>query len=318
MVVLGAGATRGAEFVAQARLPPPLDRDFFRLLQMSRTGRGAEGRALLDYVRDVYGPGLDIGMETVFSNLDAAQTFHETITIARGRPFQEPRRLIDAFRSVLPQLLLETIGYEDCGYHAALADGLRPTDVVVSLNYDCVIDRALISYAGARFSAERGGYGVDVGTGGAHWRGVARGRQPRRSIQLLKLHGSLGWADATTPIALRPEADIYQPVALGVIQPPLTKKPIEEEPFRSIWRSARRAVRDARRLVVIGYSMPPADGLVRTLLTTDIRRDLREVIVVEPDRDTQTRHIELFTRRAPNARVFAFEGFESFGRMLRT
>ena len=74
--VIGAGATRGASFVEERRLPPPLDLDFFRILQMAETGRTSEGRDLLEFVRRNYGPALHVGMEIVFNNLDSARTFH--------------------------------------------------------------------------------------------------------------------------------------------------------------------------------------------------------------------------------------------------
>ena len=158
LVILGAGATRGAAFVSgDALVLPPLDFDFFRVLQMSRTGRTPEGRQLVEHVRTVYGSALGVGLETVFNNLDAARVFHAAFNIKKGRVLEEPSRLIDALRVVLPALLGETIG-DDCAFHAALAARLRVGDAVVSLNYDCVADRALSNHAGFRFDAERGGY----------------------------------------------------------------------------------------------------------------------------------------------------------------
>ena len=65
-------------------------------------------------------------------------------------------------------------------------------------------------------------------------------------------------------------------------------------------------------MIVIGYSMPQADGLVRTLLSTDLPAHVEDVIVVEPNVETQAGHIELFTRRARAARVFAFSTFREF------
>lgn len=194
LVVLGAGATRGASFVApDAPTVPPLDGDFFQVLQMSRTGQTWEARELLQHVRTLYGPGLDVGLETVFNNLDAAKTFHETFRIKRGRHREQPGRLIGALHTVLPSLLAETVG-EDCEFHAALATSLRATDVVISLNYDCVIDAALADHAGFRFDPDRGGYGVEVEHGSEAWKRSGRGRRPEGSILLLKLHGSLNWA----------------------------------------------------------------------------------------------------------------------------
>ena len=313
LVILGAGATRGASFVGNAALSPPLDRDFFRMLQMSSAGRTDEGKGLLEHARTVYGPALDTRMETVFTNLDAAAIFHREAKIDPGPQVQWPGRLIEAFRVVLPSLLGETIT-EPCSWHEALARQLRTNDTVISLNYDCVMDCALCAAAGSRFAAARGGYGVDVGTGAGAWEGSARGPTPAGSITLLKLHGSLNWDQATVPLQLR--ETIYNPVRPGVIQPPLTNKPITEEPFQSVWKQARRAVRSARRLILIGYSMPVADGLVRSLLSTDLEPVLEEVLVVERDPNTRDQHIDFFTRLAGAARVFGFATFEEFAAIL--
>ena len=86
LVILGAGATRGASFVETDQpLQPPVDRDFFRVLQVSSTGRSDHGRRLLSHVRTVYGAALNVGLETVFNNLDAARTFHSAFNVTRGR-----------------------------------------------------------------------------------------------------------------------------------------------------------------------------------------------------------------------------------------
>jgi hypothetical protein len=313
LVVLGAGATRGASFAEERRLQPPLDFNFFQVLQMSETGRTPEGRALLDHVREEYGPALRVGMEIVFNNLDSAKTFYEEVRVDPGPIPRWPARLIDAFRVVLPALLGETLE-RTCAYHAALAYRLRTLDAVVSLNYDCIIDWALVTSSGARFSARRGGYGIEASDGADEWEGRARGPSPQGSIQLLKLHGSLNWATSGAPLRLRNSSDVYDAVPEGVIQPPLTNKPVEQDPFKSIWQSARRAVRDMRRLIVVGYSMPPADGLVRALLTTDLRHTLEELIVVDPSPDVRTRHIELFAE--PSTRVFGFETLREFATAL--
>lgn len=309
LVVLGAGATRGASFAEESRLSPPLDLDFFRILQMSSTGRAGEGRTLLEHVREQYGPALAIGMETVFNNLDSAKDFYDNVRVDPGPIPQWPARLIDAFRVVLPALLGETLE-DTCAYHSALAYRLRTLDAIVSLNYDCIMDRALCTSSGSRFSASRGGYGVDAAAGAAEWQGRARGPSPAGSIQLLKLHGSLNWAAPGAPLRLRPRTSIYDTVPEGVVQPPLSKKPVSDDPFTSIWRAARLAVRDMRRLVIIGYSMPAADGLVRALLTTDLRHTLEDLIVVDPSPQVRTRHIDLFAEQS--TRVFAFERLREF------
>ena len=315
LVILGAGATRGASFVeSDAHVAPPLDLDFFQVLQMSATGRTTEGRQLIDHVRTVYGSALGVGLETVLNNLDAARVFHRTFKIAKGRHLEEPIRLLDAMREVLPSLLGETIT-GPCTHHQALSEQIRTTDAVISLNYDCVIDRALADHAGFRFDPERGGYGVASDpTGVAKWRNTGRGKRPQGSILLLKLHGSLNWRAPSIPLRLRSEP--YMTVANGVIAPPLTNKPVEAEPFVSIWREARRAIGRMRRLIIIGYSMPDADGLVRTLFATDLSPFLEDIILVDPSVAVREKHIGLFTRIAPQARVYPFSSWVQFERVL--
>ena len=76
-----------------------------------------------------------------------------------------------------------------------LAEALKARDTIVSFNYDCVVDHALKTHAGARWSA-RWGYclpnpnNVD---GYAGWESTAAPSGQNKSINLLKLHGSLNW-----------------------------------------------------------------------------------------------------------------------------
>ena len=131
---------------------------------------------------------------------------------------------------------------------------------------------------------------------------------------MLKLHGSLNWRSPTIPLRLR--ADPYQTVANGVIAPPLTNKPVEVEPFVSIWREARRAIGRMRRLIIIGYSMPDADGLVRTLFATDLSPYLEDIVLVDPSEEVREKHTGLFTRIAPRARVYPFVSWAQFAHVL--
>lgn len=314
LVILGAGATRGGSFVApDAPAPPPLDQDFFRVLQISRSGQLAESRNLIDHVRTVYGPTLNTGLETVFNNLDAARTFHEEFNVTRGRILQEPRRLIDALRTSLPALLGETIS-GPCSTHAAIAGRLYVGDVVISLNYDCVMDEALSTHAGFRFDPERGGYGIPVASGAARWRRSGKGKRAQGSIELLKLHGSLNWRGPAVPLHLR--ADPYQPVANGVIAPPLTNKPVTSSPLDEVWRRARTIVGRMRRLVLVGYSMPLADGLVRALLATDLSSYLEDILIVDPSEGTLERHADFFARVAPRAKIITLRSMHQLEEVL--
>ena len=161
---------------------------------------------------------------------------------------------------------------------------------------------------------EGNGYGVAVASGANNWRNTGRGRRAKGSILLLKLHGSLNWRAGGPPLRLR--ADPYQTVKQGVIAPPLTNKPVQDEPFREIWKRARVAVGRMRRLLIIGYSMPEGDGLVRTLLATDLSPHLEDVVIVDPSEATQANHVGLFTRVAPQARVISLKTFRQLAALF--
>ena len=161
---------------------------------------------------------------------------------------------------------------------------------------------------------EGNGYGVAVASGANNWRNTGRGRRAKGSILLLKLHGSLNWRAGGPPLRLR--ADPYQTVEQGVIAPPLTNKPVQDEPFREIWKRARVAVGRMRRLLIIGYSMPEGDGLVRTLLATDLSPHLEDVVIVDPSEATQANHVGLFTRVAPQARVISLKTFRQLAALF--
>jgi hypothetical protein len=71
-----------------------------------------------------------------------------------------------------------------------------------------------------------------------------------------------------------------------------------------------------RRLLIIGYSMPDGDGLVRTLLATDLSPDLEDIIIVDPSEAIQEKHVGLFTRVAPQARVISLKTFGQLAALL--
>ena len=62
-------------------------------------------------------------------------------------------------------------------------------------------------------------------------------------------------------------------------------------PLRDVWRDAYGAVSRARRLEVVGYSMPPDDIEIRTLLRAGVQRGdaLDEVVVRNPAPDVHIR-----------------------------
>lgn len=315
LVLLGAGATRGASFAADARLKPPVDTDFFRCLSLSPAGRSQHARALLAYVSENHAPNLSTSMEAVFVELQGAAEFYEQLNVGRGRIVREPQRTIEHFYRVVPAVFGNTVT-GGCKHHEALARTLEPLDAVISLNYDCVIDSALASAAGRRWNPVES-YGLKIGGGAEQWREWGKGGPTATTpIRLLKLHGSLNWdwTPGDEAVSLRP--DPYErPSAQHVIVPPLGRKPVAEAPFSWVWREARIRIRSAKRLVVIGYSLPSADYMVRSMLRADLNaRTLAELVVVDPDPSVSARFLQLL--RFPPRRVLTFSTLGEFAEWL--
>ena len=80
-----------------------------------------------------------------------------------------------------------------CPYHVALAKWLRPRDLVLSFNYDLLMDRALETRGDW---AKNDGYGLDFHRIGKHSGTDGEWRVPlvtNSAVKLLKMHGSLNW-----------------------------------------------------------------------------------------------------------------------------
>lgn len=151
-----------------------------------------------------------------------------------------------------------------------------------SFNYDCTLDESIVSVAKRNWRPELG-YGFSIERGLADWRNHdGRGRLPTRGIGVLKPHGSLNWQRTEHGVAL--VKDPYQKRGDKelMIVPPLWQKDYSNEPFRSIWSQARRALSSTKALFIIGYSLPTTDVYTQAMLRIDVGK-LEFLCVVNPD-----------------------------------
>ncbi len=169
----------------------------------------------------------------------------------------------------------------------------------ISMNYDIVLDKAI----------RAAGYKPEYGFYGRHSDHLAS----REKVPLYKLHGSLNWSlcplcgeisehqekvahllfqgDNTVPCLNCREEN-----SQAVIIAPTLYKSYEISRLQNIWDSAGGAISRARRLVIIGYSLDPADTSIiatikRALNTAD--RD-REIIVINPNKQACQRYKQIF------------------------
>jgi hypothetical protein len=336
VIFLGAGATRGAEFVKKSTGPlPPLDRDFFTQAQRLSAKKP---RALLDsLVEDVvttFGNNFTLSMEGYLTRLEQLTNVLDEYRF-QGRPPRNRFRLMrDNFLQVLAALLDESVGREpDCAYHKRLIDRLSVDDTLMSLNYDWLIDHSLMKLGLGKWNP-RSGYGVKTyaqgkrGTGTTYWAckdGKGRPRYPKRTIKLLKLHGSMNWFPVPNA-QHRPRLEMRQRWwhqngrPRFEITPPEWNKKTRSGVYLPVWRSARKALEKAKALVFIGYSLPETDLPVQALLMVEeTPAPLDLLIVVNPDQRSRQRIRAVMQRRInTRTRVLSFDEFEDFHGFLES
>lgn len=191
---------------------------------------------------------------------------------------------------------------------------LEKGDVVITLNWDTIVERTLLR---DNLWAPTDGYGFrkTLVVCMAHGGTTPIPNSLRTSqIRVLKLHGSVGWYWNGCrlyfhnkkflqhfPLSLKHGAQWFDPSPQpqdekpSLIYPTYLKK-IEGFEIQQVWHRAAEALRKANVVEVWGYSLPESDGAIRALLNTlPFRREV-EICVHEPCVAAQTRWSEFLRR----------------------
>jgi SIR2-like domain len=314
-LIVGAGATRGAHFVAPGTIcKPPLDGDFFQLLRSSGL-TGSDVRRLLDFVDREFG-NLEVGMETFYSQAFLYDQFLQDVpTGGKGRR-REYQRHLTYFRRTLPTLLGTSLFSQECAFHAAIVEAVSPGDTFISFNYDCLLDTALARHGRRRWRPSEG-YGFPISGGEDGWCDHSGlGRPPKRSIRLLKPHGSLNWGLSGTALSLRSDEYAARPEADLVIVPPLWQKSFDSEPYQTIWRETRRTLSSVKALFLLGYSLPETDVYTQATLRMDVGQ-LEFLCIVNPDVEARRRAMRtLRSAITTDTHVIELDRLEDLARLL--
>lgn len=336
LIVLGAGATRGASFVNEAKDPscPPLDGDFFTQLQRIRNTKHKQ--LIDDVVKDtleVFGPNFDATMETVFTTLE--HTIRMLKATRESRDFtidslkDKSERLRQALAASLEESLTvrggngeSTHEMRKCKYHDRLVrDLLQPGDEIISFNYDCTIDDSLRRRGSGKWNAEHG-YGFKSERRRSRlirherWQPTNPGGN-NDTIRLFKLHGSLHFKIEGDPYKVtlkeRPYTKQQGNLKFSII-PPEWHKAYDEGAFKDLWASAAKAIHRATSIVIIGYSMPATDLHSTALFRTSVRRGkLKHLTIVNPDGGARRRIRGVMQRGCSDkTRVVSFDCFSHF------
>lgn len=344
LIVLGAGATRGASFVrAKKDRPlclPPLDGDFFTQLQRIANDkhRDTVNRLIADAV-ELFGHNFQLTLETMFTTIEHQIRIVEKTTGERwGEDLAELRakrtNLLQGIAAVLEESLTLSpqggtgLKHRDCAYHKALVEQLVIDDALISFNYDCLIDHELRTCGAGKWNARYGyclstkpGRGAQI-PGEKFWNSGDPPTKQQGTIRLLKLHGSLHFlakSERRFTLKERPYTKQTTGNLHFEIIPPEWNKHFDEGAFARIWAQAAEELHRAETIVVIGYSFPNTDLHTSSLFRVSVRPSkLRNVVLVNPDREARHRAMNVLRRgMQAKTRVMVFDTFEEFSAVDR-
>ena len=212
---------------------------------------------------------------------------------------------------------------------------------LLSTNYDIEIEQELYARLGYRAVFEQVDFGTPVRDPGTGW---IHPRPSNARLAVYKLHGSLDWLSCpacdslyVNPIGAiaylsfllgpdRPDDQWleqlhkqganqchcgYRPLRHVIVAPSFVRN-VQDPNLLSVWRSALAALRRAGRWILVGYSLPPEDVAIRTLLlrgfhARDYERRL-DVVVVQKSIDAEARYRIMF----PHLSAYHPHGFAAF------
>jgi len=182
-------------------------------------------------------------------------------------------------------------------YRILASEVIRPGDAVITFNYDVTLEKELAAVGK-----------WDVGTG----YGFPIFPDRNSPVQILKLHGSTNWMPLTDghlgggtynpvdPFGYRPmipDAELQWLGFSGLSDPllstgnallgaprrhtlllPTLAKKFPGRMWTGLWIRAKEILGDSSRVAMLGYSLPEADEMARTLILGQCRRDARIVL----------------------------------------
>ncbi|MEG6617602.1 hypothetical protein V6C27_14475 [Peptococcaceae bacterium 1198_IL3148] len=306
--VLGAGSSAGYEG-SYIGITSPVSKNFFSKATDVISVHSIKGRKFYDntmtyhnlfkFINDFWG----IAPEQINSsgnNIDMEEVLTLLHIELEENPHSLPLLRASGEYMMLMALTFDKILYgAPCPHHIKLAKNLSCEDVVISFNYELLMDNSLLS-TGMWYPTD--GYGVKCGI-----LSDQKLEQPKNKshVYLLKLHGSFNWLYCSgcrqlfTAIEKNKQelrlvcnhSDKVFSNHMGckhplqpIIIPPTMMKNYDSMPFtQQLWHQARAALANADQIVIIGYSFPPTDFRTKWLFRKamlESNKKCRKVILV--------------------------------------
>lgn len=325
LYILGAGCSRN---YSQSRhqiqgLKSPLNRDFFKMarLVIENTGMKSDPTfmeeidILIKKIAPLYHSSKNdlsffdnpyLNLEDVMTILDI--DFKLFSPLAAPKSGQRESRQLRALKDLLARTLDYALMGPPCKKHHALAERMKTGDVVLSFNYDILIDNALFNLG----KITDNGYKMNFFKANQDGQWI-RPNEKTSEVTLLKLHGALNWVRCGLCGALLlyrykkqamygawefrcPRCSSDETYAERMMIPPIQSKDYRDRDIAFLWVQADRMIRDFSRIICIGYSFSPSDFDMNALMRKFRARQnkIPEIDFVSRDRKAEKRFKLLF------------------------
>ncbi|MFA5388317.1 MAG: SIR2 family protein [Candidatus Omnitrophota bacterium] len=307
-MLLGAGATRGAlRGVSRPVIRAPLNKDFFEVAK--RFISCPEGRRYKNcfirvskFISDQMMPfnKRHPTMEEVFSTLFMSKDLPVIFKTGRGRIRKEGFRpeirdflvlLIAIFRFLQMNLKHK----DNIDHYARLVAKLEEGDSIITLNYDTLVDNALL---GVGWRPENG-YGFNASSK-IIYSNLRAVKRRFKNVYLLKPHGSLNWfargkisnLEETLSRKNVSRIDIANAPRLYTLKqdkyvrffiPPLYTKFFNNDFWRYLWHESYLRLKNCNCLIIIGCSLITTDYHLRAILSKVLKskKKFKKIIIVD-------------------------------------
>jgi hypothetical protein len=326
VLIIGAGVTRSTSMNKPLKKRPPLDTDFFQIANVIDPVQYKLVHSVLQDLVGEYSRVLEGSLELA--------TTYLYMKAVDSKPNSKYHHGYLELLKLLTHVLASTTNDIKTGHHSLLYRFLlsefkttqNSSDfTIITFNYDIAIERILeeiSSHANQMDFKYPGCYRLSNYKSVPETRGFPSFKAVEKEhdgVAILKLHGSLSWqsnhtSDMPTPNALyNPNRDFHvinstkvapslswkrkkrRVYLKPVIVPPVSgKKGMMHNAMFEVWSNAAKALKEADRIVIAGYSCPPLDLEARILLSENLRlNDNKRIYIVDPNAETASKFVEL-------------------------